>query len=79
MATACTASRGGRIYLYTLAANEGARRLYKRCGFAHEGVLRKHAYHNGEFVDRHVQGLLRKEWEDLVQQAPEVWSLEISL
>ena len=52
-----------RIYLFTMAANEGARRFYERLGFVHEGVLRRHTRQNGVLVDRHVQGLLREEWE----------------
>jgi diamine N-acetyltransferase len=52
-----------RIYLYSLADNEGARRLYARLGFVQEGKLRKHVYHSGRFVDRYVQGLLREDWE----------------
>ncbi len=51
-----------RIYLYTLAHNTGARRLYERLGFVHEGVLRSHICHQGEFVDRHVQALLKTDW-----------------
>lgn len=52
-----------RIYLYTMATNAGARRLYERLGFVEEGVLRRHARHLGRLVDRHVHGLLRDEWE----------------
>jgi RimJ/RimL family protein N-acetyltransferase len=52
-----------RIYLYTLADNDGARRLYERNGFVHEGILHKHVYHNGALVDRHIQALLRSDWE----------------
>lgn len=52
-----------RIYLYTMAHNEAARRLYNRLGFFHEGVLRKHTHHSGQFVDRHVLSLLAEEWK----------------
>jgi RimJ/RimL family protein N-acetyltransferase len=52
-----------RIYLHTLSNNDRARRLYERIGFAPEGVLRRHVWHNGRIVDRHVHGLLREEWE----------------
>lgn len=56
-----------RIYLYTLAANEGARRLYERLGFVREGILRRHQFHNGALTDRHIHGLLRSDWELLRQ------------
>jgi diamine N-acetyltransferase len=52
-----------RIYLYTMGTNQRARRLYERLGFVHEGVLRRHAFHGGRFVDRHIQGILREEYE----------------
>jgi RimJ/RimL family protein N-acetyltransferase len=54
-----------RIYLYTMGHNEGARRLYERLGFVHEGVLRRHVSHGGRFVDRHIQAILREEYERL--------------
>lgn len=52
-----------RIYLYTMASNDGARRLYERLGFAAEGVLRQHTRQLGTLVDRHVHGMLRDEWQ----------------
>ncbi len=51
-----------RIYVQTVDNNDGARRLYKRLGFIHEGVLREHIRHHGRFVDRHVQALLQTDW-----------------
>jgi RimJ/RimL family protein N-acetyltransferase len=54
--------RLSRIYLYTMAHNQGARRLYERLGFVHEGVLRRHTCQNGVLIDRYVHGLLRDEW-----------------
>jgi RimJ/RimL family protein N-acetyltransferase len=52
-----------RIWLDTLANNERAIRSYRACGFAEEGRLRQHFYHNGEYVDAVLMGLLRDEWE----------------
>ena len=52
-----------RVFLYTIADNEGANRFYKRLGFAKEGVLRDHQVHLGRLVDRCVFGILRAEWE----------------
>jgi diamine N-acetyltransferase len=51
-----------RIYLYTTERNDAARRFYARLGFQDEGTLRGHAFHQGRFIDRHVQGVLRSEW-----------------
>lgn len=52
-----------RVFLYTIADNDGAARFYQRQGFVKEGVLRSHQIHMGRFVDRYVFGILRDEWE----------------
>lgn len=53
-----------RIYLWLFGANEAASLLYQKIGFSLEGVLRHHALHNGELVDRHVMGILQSEFMD---------------
>lgn len=68
-----------RIYLSTLADNSRARRFYERNGFVHEGIMRKHVYHNGSFVDRYIQALLRSEWEKQSWRMCGPLSLEIPL
>jgi len=47
-----------RVYLYVLASNEAAIRLYEKCGFTVEGTLRRHAFKQGLFVDILVMGTL---------------------
>lgn len=45
-------ARGARkVSLRVLASNAGARRLYERCGFVVEGVLRDEFRLDGRFVD----------------------------
>ncbi|GAC1552720.1 MAG: GNAT family N-acetyltransferase [Herpetosiphon sp.] len=51
-----------RIGLTVFATNERARRMYRAVGFVEEGTLRQHAWHNGDYVDLMVMGLLRSEW-----------------
>jgi len=51
-----------RLHLQTLAANAPALASYRKVGFVEEGVLRRHAFVNGEYVDMVVMGLLRSEW-----------------
>jgi RimJ/RimL family protein N-acetyltransferase len=50
-----------RIYLHVFKTNTRAIRLYKKCGFRTEGVLREHAWVDGEFVDVLVMAKLRAE------------------
>ena len=50
-----------RIWLRSEASNERAHRLYARCGFVREAVMRQAAYVDGEYEDVVVFGLLRGE------------------
>jgi len=52
-----------RFWLEVLADNEGARHVYRICGFVEEGVARA-AYRlsNGKRVDLAVMSILRPEW-----------------
>lgn len=51
-----------RVFLWMFASNDAAASLYAKEGFKLEGVLREHAFRDGQLVDRHVMGLLRSEW-----------------
>jgi RimJ/RimL family protein N-acetyltransferase len=46
-----------RIFLYVLADNRAAIRLYETCGFVVEGRLKRHAFKSGKFKDMLVMGL----------------------
>jgi RimJ/RimL family protein N-acetyltransferase len=48
-----------RLWLRSEASNERAHRLYARCGFLREAVLREAAYVDGEYEDVVVFGLIR--------------------
>jgi RimJ/RimL family protein N-acetyltransferase len=52
-----------RIELSVLSNNEAALRLYKAVGFVHEGTRRQAQYKDGVYLDLHVMGLLRSEYE----------------
>lgn len=51
-----------RVYLHVFATNERAIRLYSRVGFLKEGLLRKAAYINGQYIDVIIMGVLREEY-----------------
>jgi RimJ/RimL family protein N-acetyltransferase len=51
-----------RIWLDVYDFNPGARRVYERVGFAHEGVLRHAVFREGRFVDVHRMSILSGEW-----------------
>lgn len=48
-----------RLELEVYSDNEAAIRLYERFGFEREGVLRQHAFRNGQYVDSIMMGRLR--------------------
>ncbi|MBV8859873.1 MAG: GNAT family N-acetyltransferase [Acidobacteria bacterium] len=48
-----------RLELEVYTDNEPAIRLYERFGFEREGLLRRHAYRDGRFVDAYVMARLR--------------------
>jgi len=51
-----------RLQLHVSVENEKGVRAYKKTGFTIEGTLREAMYHNDEYVDFYVMGLLRKEY-----------------
>jgi RimJ/RimL family protein N-acetyltransferase len=51
-----------RVYLSVNGNNQRAIRAYKSCGFVEEGSLRAHVWHNGDYIDLVMMGLLREEW-----------------
>ena len=51
-----------RIYLRVHSTNERAIRCYEKVGFQHEGRLRHHNFHAGEYRDTLYMGLLRSDW-----------------
>ncbi len=51
-----------RIQLHVATNNPAAVKIYERSGFVIEGTLREAMYHNNEYVDFYVMGILRKDY-----------------
>lgn len=49
-----------RLELEVYTDNEAAVRLYERFGFEREGLLRRHAYRDGRYVDSYSMARLRE-------------------
>ena len=48
-----------RLELEVYTDNEPAIRLYERFGFEREGILRRHAFRDGQYVDSYMMARLR--------------------
>jgi putative acetyltransferase len=48
-----------RLELEVYTDNDAAVRLYERFGFEREGLLRRHAYRDGRYVDSYSMARLR--------------------
>ncbi len=53
-----------KLRLSVQADHAAALRLYERCGFRREGVLRQAHFHDGQYHDIHVMGILQGEFQD---------------
>jgi diamine N-acetyltransferase len=51
-----------RIWLDVFDFNPGARRVYERVGFQHEGVQRHAIFREGRFFDDHRMAILSGDW-----------------
>jgi RimJ/RimL family protein N-acetyltransferase len=51
-----------RVVLHVFSSNAAAIRVYEKAGFRREGVLRKAAHIDGEYVDVLIMGILRDEY-----------------
>lgn len=51
-----------RIQLHVAANNLAGVKIYERSGFVIEGTLREAMYHNNEYIDFFVMGILRKDY-----------------
>ena len=56
-----------RIWLDVYRMNEGARRVYERVGFVHEGVLRHAIFREGRYLDLDRMSILAAEWRASVE------------
>lgn len=52
-----------RISAARFSDNPTSGRVLEKIGMAREGVLRRHAFRDGEFRDMVMYGILREEWE----------------
>ena len=53
------------VQLKVLPTNTRAVRCYEKCGFRHEGRLRKARFSDGRYHDELMMGILRQEFEEL--------------
>lgn len=54
-----------RIELGALSTNVAAQKLYEKCGFKREGIMREAVYKNGSFVDMFSYAILKNEFVEV--------------
>ncbi|MFC7132158.1 MULTISPECIES: GNAT family N-acetyltransferase [Salinibaculum] len=52
-----------KLYAHAYATNDASQRVLEKVGYSQEGLLRKEAVADGEYVDVHRYGLLADEFE----------------
>ena len=52
-----------RVWLKVFQEHQAAVRLYMKCGFVLEGVLRQDAYLDGRYRDTMIMSVLRRDYE----------------
>lgn len=52
-----------RIYAEVYGNNTHALEVYHTIGFRTEGTMREHYYHDGQYWDSFIIGMLRRDWE----------------
>lgn len=51
-----------RIVLHLLADNAAAYKLYQKCGFLQEGIMKRHVFKEGVFKDIIIMGICRDDY-----------------
>lgn len=51
-----------RVWLKVMTDNAPAIKLYQKCGFVEEGIMRKSVFKKGQFVDQIMMAILREEF-----------------
>ena len=57
-----------RVVIQAFEYNEGARRLYERLGFRHEGTIKEALWSQGRWWDNYKYGMLEGEWRALREE-----------
>lgn len=60
-----------RISLGVFSTNPRGIRSYEKCGFVHEGLMREFMKRDGQYWDLVFMGILREEWEVMMQKEKE--------
>ena len=53
-----------RIQAHTDVRNEGSQNTLEKVGFKKEGIIRKHDFVYGKWIDDYIYSILREEWKE---------------
>lgn len=57
-----------RVWAHILEGNIASIKMLEKCGYKKEGLLRNSVYKNGRFQNLVVMSILRKEFDELIQE-----------
>lgn len=56
-----------RVCSRQLLTNHSSIGLHEKCGFKHEGILRKVVFKNGEYQDLNLMSILREDYDEMLK------------
>lgn len=56
-----------RVSSRQLFTNQSSIRLHEKCGFKHEGILRKAVFKNGKYQDLNLMSIVREDFDCILQ------------
>lgn len=57
-----------RVFATILESNYPSQKLFKKCGFREEGILRKSVFKNGHFLNKIIVSILRDEFDKVAKE-----------
>lgn len=62
-----------RVFAHVLESNKASLRMYEKCGYQKEGILRHSVYKNGKFENQFILSILRSEFDKLIKTEKIEW------
>lgn len=61
-----------RIWAGILEKNAASIKMFEKCGYKREGILRHSVYKNGSFQNQVIMSILRDEYDEMIKNIPNI-------